>query len=183
MKGNQGLDALAAALSDVSNDESAAPTGNGTKNSDASAPEDSSKKTVPAASCPPILPKAANQSAVAQPNVSRQPFPQAMAAGAAFGANPANSAAATQMAFLQAAALQGAIPPGGTTDQASLNAMQQLAYLQYMQMAQTVALRAQMNSTSAGQSQQPQVPITFVGQNPQLSGKSLLLYCIDSSSS
>jgi hypothetical protein len=39
MKGNQGLDALAAALSDVSKDESAAPTGNGAKNSDSSAPE------------------------------------------------------------------------------------------------------------------------------------------------
>jgi hypothetical protein len=136
---------------------------------------DSSEKTVPAASGPPILPKTANQSAIGQSNVSQQPFPQAMAAGAAFGANPANSTAATQMAFLQAAALQGAIPPGGTTNQASLNAMQQLAYLQYMQMAQTAALQAQMGTTPAGQSQQPQVPIAVVGQTPQLSGKSLSL--------
>lgn len=72
------------------------------------------------------------------------------------------------MALLQqAAALQSV----GATDPASMNAMQQLAYIQYAQFAQAAALQAQMGGATTTVPQvamdASKVPVIFPGQAPQ----------------
>lgn len=181
MKGNQALDALATLCGASKETENARVPVTGATKSEASA------ETPPAAQAPTILPKTAQNQTVPQANGNPQPWQQAVAAGGVLGANPANAAAATQMALLHAAALQGAIPPNGAVDPASVNAIQQLAYLQYMQMAQAAALQAQMTATpTPAPSQQPPVSLPFVGPAPQASpqpGEFQWLYSVGFTSS
>jgi len=167
MKGNQGLDALAA-LCDSKTDESAVPNGTASTNA--------SNSDSPAAPGAAMQPKEAQQPNPVQPNFTQQPWQQVMAAGSAFGGGQVNAAAA-QMAFLQAAALQGALPTGGAIDLASMNTMQQLAYLQYIQMAQAAALQAQMTQSVNGAQHGNKMPIGVDGQTTQPTlqpGKTLL---------
>ena len=187
MKGDQGLNTLAAlcgASKDCLEGEEGAVAA-------AQAPSTASAPSKPEAA---LLPKAFQQPP--QQNIPQQQWQQARAAGTLLGVSTANPVAA-QMALLQAAALQGAVPQGAA-GQASLNALQQVAYYQYMQqIAQTAALQAQMmrEGSSALQSVQSlqvngnvvdvKVPLTLVSQNSQLSsqtGKSKRGFCVVSSS-
>lgn len=167
MNGYKGLDALAelcgASRSDQSQAEEAAARSNIT------AEAKTSNAQSPKAPQQPIFPKATTQSTVPQLNVTQQPWQQAMAAGANLGggANPANSAASQTLALLQAAGLQ----TGAVTDPVSMNVIQQMTYLQYLQFAQAAALQAQMSGAAnvpEVTSNATNVPLLFTVQTPQL---------------
>lgn len=166
MKGSQGLDALAELCGASSQQVKLEEAASAPSPSTIAAAATSSKPEAPRVTQPPILPKATPQPTVSQQNVAQLPWQQAIAAGAA--GNMTNTTAAQTMALLQqAAALQSV----GATDPASMNAMQQLAYIQYAQFAQAAALQAQMGGATTTVPQvamdASKVPVIFPGQAPQ----------------
>lgn len=168
MQGSPGLDALAE-LCRASSSQTEAPASSVAARPNADAKSSKPKSQMASkTSEQPILPKATPKPTVSQPNVVNQ----AMATGSAFGGNAINTAAAAQtMALMQQAA---ALQSTGVTDPTSVNAMQQMAYLQYIQLMQAAALQAQIG----GNATVPQVkiegtkqPISFVGQAPQFASQ------------